>query len=384
MLTFVFAPDSFKGSLTSVEVCELLTRAAKKHFPKAATRSVPIADGGEGTVDALLLATNGQRQTARVTAPMGDFVDAAFGILGDGKTAVIEMAQASGLPLAIPHGLDPMRATSFGTGELIRHVLGKGYRKLLIGIGGSATNDGGMGMLSALGARFEDANGNRLLGSGGELHRVARVNLGEMLPALGEAEITVMCDVNNPLLGPTGATYIYGPQKGARGDMLLELERGMAHYAAQLTGQTGRDIAAFPGAGAAGGMGAALSGVLNAAMRPGVSCVLDAAGFDECLAGASLVVTGEGKMDGQSILFGKAPAGVAERCARKGVPVVAIVGGMEAGAEGFYRLAESSIMTTISRAMRVEDAIADARALFGSAADRMFRLLKIGASLRAE
>lgn len=382
-MKFVFAPDSFKGSLSAAQICALLTDAAARHFPRAVIRNLPVADGGEGTVEALVLATGGRTETVEVTGPMGNPVRAAYGILGDGETVVVEMAQASGLPLVTPGEANPLKATSLGTGEVIAHVLRAGYRKLIVGIGGSATNDGGMGMLTALGACFYDRTGAQLTGSGGELARAARLDMTGMLPELARAEFTVMSDVSNPLLGPNGATYVYGPQKGAGADTLPILEAGMARYAALLAGETGKDIAGFPGAGAAGGMGAALAGVLGATLKPGIAAVLDAVGFDDHLRDASLVITGEGRMDGQSIRFGKVPAGVAQRCAKKGVPVVAIVGGMEDGAEALYDLAESSIITTINGAMPIESAMRNAGSLFEGAADRMFRMLKIGMGLRA-
>lgn len=383
MQKFIFAPDSFKGSLTAIEICELLTEAAARHFPQTSVQSIPVADGGEGTVDALVLAAGGRKESVWVTGPMGEPVCASYGILPDGQTAVMEMAQASGLALVQAGQLSPLRATSLGFGETLCHVLDKGFRKATIGIGGSATNDGGMGMLTALGARFTDEEGNRLIGSGEELGKVAYLDMSAMHPALFSTEITVLCDVNNPLLGVNGATYVYGPQKGANAESLPILETGMAHYAVLVAGVTGKDIASFPGAGAAGGMGAALAGVLGARLKPGIAAVLDTVGFDDCLRDASLVITGEGRMDGQSIRFGKVPAGVAERCASKGVPVVAIVGGMADGAEALYDLAEASIMTTINAAMSIESAMRNARPLFESAADRMFRILKIGMGLRA-
>lgn len=384
MMKFIFAPDSFKGSLSAVEICALLTAAAEKHFPGVDAVSIPVADGGEGTVDALVTACGGTRETVCVTGPMGEAEEAAYGVLDDGQTAVLEMAQASGLAMVAAGDLDPMRATSQGIGEMLRHALDKGFRRVLIGIGGSATNDGGMGFLAALGARFFDGAGARLRGCGAELGRVARADLSALHPALPMATITVLCDVNNPLLGAHGATAIYGPQKGVNEKSFPVLEAGMARYAAVMRDALGRDIAGFPGAGAAGGMGAALAGVLGAKLLPGIAAVLDTVGFDEKLRGASLVITGEGRIDGQSIRFGKVPAGVAERCARQKVPVIAIVGGMSGGAEALYDIAQASIMTTINGAMPVETAMHEARPLFEGAADRMFRMLKIGMGLRPQ
>lgn len=384
MKKFICAPDSFKGSLRAIDICELLTAAANRHFPEVACKSIPVADGGEGTVDAMLVASGGERETVRVRGPFGAPVTAAYGILPDGATAVLEMAQASGIALVPGEKLNPLRATSYGTGEMLRHVLDRGIRRILLGIGGSATNDGGMGMLSALGARFWGGGGKRLIGSGAELEKVARVDWSDLHPALSEAQIQVICDVNNPLLGSQGATYVYGPQKGASTPVLRSLEKGMAHYAQIVSQATGRDIVAFPGAGAAGGMGAALAGVLGAAILPGITAVLDAVGFEDHIKDASLVITGEGRIDGQSIRFGKVPAGIASRCAKEGVPVIAIVGGMADGAEALYEIAESSIFTTINAAMPIEEAMRNARELFVGAADRMFRMLRIGMGLYAQ
>lgn len=381
-MKFIFAPDSFKGSLTAIEICSLLSEAALRHFPHAEIQSVPVADGGEGTVDALLLATQGKKAQLNVSGPLGGKVSADYGILGDEQTIVIEMAQASGLPLVPPEKRNPMQTSSLGTGQLIRHALERGYRKILIGIGGSATNDGGMGMLRGLGAVFLDARNQPLPGVGADLERVQTVDFSGLMPQLREAEITVICDVNNPLLGPTGATHIFGPQKGATEETVAALERGMENYAKVLEASLGKDISSFAGAGAAGGMGAALAGVLNATLQSGIDAILDAVDFDEKIKKAALVVTGEGRMDEQSVRFGKVPAGIATRCARAGVPLLVIVGGMEKGAEELFDIAQASIITTIGGVMNLETALSNANELFKSAADRAFRLLKIGFELK--
>lgn len=376
-MKFLFAPDSFKGSLTAVQITQMLDIAAKQHFPGCETVAIPVADGGEGTVDALVTAGNGEYQTATVTGPMGDPVRAHYGLLDHGRTAVIEMAQASGLPL-VQGDLSPLKASSRGTGELIALALEQGVQHILMGIGGSATNDGGMGMLCALGARFLDEKGAILYGRGEDMAKVAQVDLSQLHPALQCVSIQVICDVTNPLLGLNGATAIYGPQKGVTAPLQPILENAMAHYAAKVEQTLGRNISAFPGAGAAGGMGAALGGVLNAAICSGIDAILDAVNFDERLTGCDLVITGEGRLDGQSVRFGKAPAGVAKRCARKGIPVLAIVGGMGPGAEAYYQLGLTSILTTINSAMPIQYAIKNAAALYQDAAERAFRLLRMG------
>ena len=256
-MKMLFASDSFKGSLTAVEICDLLQEAAADIFPDAETVSLPIADGGEGTVDALLCAMGGKRMTTRVTGPLLMPVDAQWGLLGDGQTAVLEMAQASGLPYVPAAQRDPRKTTSYGTGELIAEAVRCGAKSLLIGIGGSATNDGGLGMLSALGAVFTDRQGKPVPPTGGALADVCHADFSGLMPELADCRITVLCDVTNPLLGATGATYTYGPQKGATPEICAELEAGMKHYVQVVENTIGRGIADFPGAGAAGGLGAA-------------------------------------------------------------------------------------------------------------------------------
>ena len=381
-MKFIFAPDSFKGSLTAMESCDILERVTRRHFPGCETVSVPVADGGEGTVDALLRAMGGQRIKTPVTGPMFEPEEAEWGLLPDGRTAVMEMAQASGLPYVPADKKDPRQATSLGTGEMIAAALGMGVRNILIGIGGSATNDGGLGMLTALGAKFTDESGKEVKPIGGEMKNVAAADFAGLLPELKETTITVICDVTNPLLGENGATFIYGPQKGAIPEIRDELEAGMAHFAEIVSAACGKDIANFPGAGAAGGLGAALGGVLGARLKSGIDAVLDAVDFDKKLEGVSLAVTGEGRIDGQSVRFGKVPVGVAKRCAAKGIPTLAIVGGIGDGAEGLFDLCESTIQTTVSGPMSLEKAMADAPALYEAAADRLFRAVRIGMGLK--
>lgn len=381
-MKLIFAPDSFKESLTALEICEILEQVTARHFPDAETICIPVADGGEGTVDALLRAMDGRRIRTQVTGPRFEPETAQWGLLSDGVTAVMEMAQASGLSYVPLPQRDPRRTTSLGTGEMIAEALRQGVRKILIGIGGSATNDGGIGMLQALGAVFTDAAGQPVPPVGGALASVAKADFSGLLPELRHTEITVICDVTNPLLGENGATWIYGPQKGATPEICEELEAGMAHFAQVAAAAAGRDIASFPGAGAAGGLGAALGGVLGAQLRSGIDAVLDAVDFSAKLEGVSLAVTGEGRIDGQSVCFGKVPVGVAKRCAQRGIPTVAIVGGIGEGAEGLFQLCESTIQTTVSGPMSLQAAMSNAPALYEQAADRLFRAIKIGMHLK--
>lgn len=381
-MKLIFAPDSFKGSLSAVKSCDILERVSARHFPGVQMVSIPVADGGEGTVDALLRAMGGKRMKTNVTGPMLEPETAEWGMLDDGVTAVLEMAQASGLPYVPEEKRDPRLATSLGTGEMIADAIRKGARRLLIGIGGSATNDGGMGMLQALGAVFTDREGKAVRPDGSAMKDVFRADFSGLMPELKRVQITVICDVTNPLLGKDGATFTYGPQKGATPAIRDELEAGMTHYARVVSDAVGRDIASFPGAGAAGGMGAALGGILGATLKSGIDAVLEAVDFDKKLEGASLAITGEGRIDRQSIRFGKVPVGVAKRCAAHGVPVAAIVGGMGEGADELFDLCESTIQATVSSPMSLEKAMRDAPMLYEDAADRLLRAIKIGMNMK--
>lgn len=375
-MKLVFAPDSFKGSLSAEQIVDILQAQAQRHFPGCQTECVPVADGGEGTVRALVRAGKGELHTMKVHGPLMETAEAEYGVLADG-TWVFEMAQASGLPMVPPEKRDPRNTTSYGVGELIARALSEGARHILIGIGGSATNDGGMGLLAALGARFAGADGAALPPVGGSLAAVESIDLSSLDPRALKADITVISDVSNPLTGPTGATYIYGPQKGATPQIADELEAGMVHYAQKFAALLGRSIADFPGAGAAGGLGAALKGVLGARLRSGIDAVLDAVGFDALLDGADLVVTGEGRIDRQTAEFGKVPAGVLNRATRRGVPVAILAGCVGAGAEAIYDLGPCVILPTVSGPTTLEQAMAGAADNVAATADRLFRMWKL-------
>ena len=372
-MRFLFASDSFKGSLSSVKIAELLERAAKEVFPDCSCSWVPMADGGEGTAEAVIMATGGEWVPVTVTGPLGDPVEAGYGLLPGGR-CIIEMASASGLVLVDPSLRDPRNTSTFGTGQLIAAALKAGCRDVTIAIGGSATNDGGMGCARALGVCFLDAQGKELEGKGGDLSKVVRIDVSGLLPEAREAIFTVMSDVDNPLLGPDGATFTFGPQKGAVPEIRDELEAGMANYAAVLRRDLGADTD-FPGAGAAGGLGAALKIFLNARMRSGSDAVLDLVGFDTLLEKADLVVTGEGCIDWQSA-HGKVVAGVGKRCRKAGKPCIAIVGGMGDKAEEMLSLVDS-IVPTVQGPCTLEFAMGHAEDLYESAALRTFRLLKV-------
>lgn len=378
-MKFLFASDSFKGSLSSVEIVGILTEEAKRIFPDCECSGVSVADGGEGTIEAVIDAMNGQIRRVLVHGPLMEETTADYGVF-DGSHAVIEMAKASGLPMVPAEKRNPLHTTTYGTGELIKAALDEGYRKIAIAIGGSATNDGGMGAMTALGVRFLDQAGNQLTGYGRDLGEVDSIDVSGLHPAVKETEFTVMCDVTNPLTGQNGATYTFGKQKGGTPEILEQLEKDMKSYAEKLFELTGIDVDQIKGTGAAGGLGAALNVFLNATMKSGIETVLDLIQFDTLLEGVDLVVTGEGRMDWQSA-FGKVPSGIGMRCKEKGIPAVAIVGGMGEGAEKIYEYGIESITTTIQGAMPIEEAMERSVELYRGAAQRTFRMLRAGMSL---
>ncbi len=380
-MRIIVAPDSFKGSISALGVAEAIERGIRAVFPEAEVVLVPIADGGEGTVEALVAATGGRIEHATVRGPLGEPVRAQWGVLGDGETAVIEMAAASGLPLVPKERRDPRITTTFGTGELMKAALDAGLSKLVVGIGGSATNDGGAGMARALGVRFLDAAGADLPEGGAALARLARIDLAGLDPRLAGAAILVACDVDNPLTGPRGASAVYGPQKGATAEMVRQLDAALRNYAAVAGAATGRVAAGVPGAGAAGGLGAGLLFFTPAQLRPGVEIVLEATRFSEIVKGADLVVTGEGHADFQSAM-GKAPAGVARAAKRHEVPVVCLAGGLGEGADELLERGVDALASMVPRPMPLEECMSRGAELLEAAAARMCRLLRVGMRLR--
>ncbi len=380
-LKFVFASDSFKGTLSSAETAELLGKAAEEIFPGCCFCGVPVADGGEGTVEAVTAAAGGTIRRLTVCGPLMEKTESFYGELPGGR-AIIEMAAASGLPMVPEEKRNPLNTTTYGTGELIADAMERGYRDITVAIGGSATNDGGMGALRALGAVFLDRNGKKLTGCGRELEQVETICLDRLNPLVQDTRFTVMCDVTNPLTGPDGATYTFGKQKGGTPEILDRLEAGMIHYAGCLEAASGKKVREIPGAGAAGGLGAALMAVLHGVLQPGIETVLDLIDFDRLISGADLVVTGEGRMDWQSA-FGKVPGGVAARAERKGIPVIALVGGMGPGCEKLYSMGIQSIMVTPDGPMELKEALERAGELYYGAALRMFRMVRAGWQMAA-
>lgn len=378
-MKLLFASDSFKGTLSSEKTICLLTEAAKEVFGECECMGLPVADGGEGTTDALIHVMKGEKIHLTVHGPLMEPVRACYGRL-DEKRAVIEMAAASGLPMVPEELRDPRNTTTYGTGELLKDAMKRGFTDISIAIGGSATNDGGMGCMRALGARFLDRDGNELEGRGSDLIRVAHIDCSGLSPGIRDTKFTVMCDVNNLLCGNDGATYTFGKQKGGTPGVLDELERGMINYRDVIIREFHVNPDEIPGAGAAGGLGTALMVFLGGTLKSGIETVLDLIKFDDRLSGVSLVVTGEGRADWQSC-FGKVMQGIGSRCRRHGIPAVALVGGMGDGAEQIYGCGISSMMTTVNAVMELEEALRRAEELYYSGAVRMFRILKVGMGL---
>ncbi|MDE9550168.1 glycerate kinase [Xenorhabdus bovienii] len=357
-MKIVIAPDSFKESLSALQVAEAIEQGFREIFPQAAYIKLPMADGGEGTVESLVAATGGQRISCSVTDPLGQPVDAFFGLLRDGKTAVIEMAAASGLHLVPMEQRNPLITTSYGTGELILAALEHGAQKLILGIGGSATNDGGAGMMQALGAQLWDGDCRILPLGGAALTRLESIGLSGLDPRLSQLEITVACDVNNPLCGELGASAIFGPQKGATPEMVKALDSALHHYGMKIESLTDKKVIDVAGAGAAGGMGASLLGCLGAKLQSGIEIVINTLKLEEAIQGADLVITGEGRMDSQTIQ-GKTPIGVARVAKKFGIPTIALVGGMSRDYHVVHQHGLDAVFSIVPGACSLSDALAN-------------------------
>ena len=375
-MKLLFASDSFKGSLTSEKTVELLSRAAREVFGECECSGVPVADGGEGTVEAVIAAEHGEYINVKVHGPLMEETESFYGTF-DGNKAVIEMAAASGLPMVPEELRNPLNTTTFGTGELILDALKRGFRDISIAIGGSATNDGGMGCARALGVKFLDQDGNELEGFGRDLARVAAIDISGLDERVKDSKITVMCDVTNPLCGKNGATWTFGKQKGATLEIQEELEKGMCSYRDVIRETFGIDCDGIPGTGAAGGLGAALMVFLGGEMKSGIETVLDLIRFDERLEGVDLVVTGEGRTDWQSC-FGKVMQGVGMRAKAKGIPVLGLSGSLGKNAMDICSCGISSLMTTVNAPMPLSEALERAEELYYEGALRMFRFVRTG------
>ena len=378
-MKIVIAPDSFKESLTALEVAEAIEAGLKKVLPDAEYVKVPMADGGEGTVQSLVDATEGRLISAEVRAPLGNKVTAEFGLSGDGRTAIIEMAAASGLHLVPSEKRNPLHTTSYGTGELILAALDEGVAKIIVGIGGSATNDGGAGMLQALGALLLDANKQPIGAGGGSLKDLAKIELGGLDKRLAGVEIVVACDVDNPLCGEKGASAVFGPQKGATPEMVQALDSGLQHFAAIAARDLGLDIQSPAGAGAAGGMGGGVLLLPDARLQAGVKIVMEAVGLAEKVQDADLVITGEGRMDAQSV-HGKTPIGVAHTAKAFGKPVIAIVGCLREDYEVVYAQGIDAVFPIIRQLGSLEEILQHGRDNLVSAAQNVARIYQMGIS----
>lgn len=375
-MKLLFASDSFKGTLSSDQTIELLTKAAHDVFGECETGGVPVADGGEGTTEAVVKARNGKMVYVPVHGPLMEPEHGFYGKLSETE-AVLEMAAASGLPMVPMEKRNPLNTTTYGTGELLKAAIDSGFTEIAIAIGGSATNDGGMGFASALGIRFLDKDGNVLEGKGSELSKIRHIDMTGLDPAVKKAHFTVMCDVTNPLCGPDGATYTFGKQKGGTPEILDELEKGMQNYRDVIIREFGINPDEIKGAGAAGGLGAALKVFLGAEMKSGIETVLDLIDFDERIKGVDLVVTGEGRTDWQSC-FGKVMQGVGDRSKKQEVPVIALCGGLGKDYEKIFDHGIDSIMTTVDGPMSLQEALDKAEELYYKGAVRMFRFIKSG------
>ncbi|EGT3574051.1 glycerate 2-kinase [Citrobacter amalonaticus] len=364
-MKIVIAPDSYKESLSATEVAQAIEKGFREIFPDAQYVSVPVADGGEGTVEAMIAATHGSAHSALVTGPLGEKVNASWGMSGDGKTAFIEMAAASGLALVPPEKRNPLITTSRGTGELILQALDSGASNIIIGIGGSATNDGGAGMVQALGAKLCDANGTEIGYGGGSLNTLNTIDVSGLDPRIKQCAIRVACDVTNTLVGEQGASRIFGPQKGATEPLILELDRNLAHYADMIKKSLGMDVRNVPGAGAAGGMGAALMAFLGAELKSGIEIVTQALNLEEHIHDCTLVLTGEGRIDSQSI-HGKVPVGVASVAKKYHKPVIGIAGSLTRDVGVVHQYGIDAVFSVLTSIGTLEEA-------FRGAFDNIYR-----------
>lgn len=376
MEKILLVPDSFKGTLSSRQVCQVMAGQLRRFFPQAQVKSIPVADGGEGSVEAFLAAAGGERRTRTVTGPFGEPVEAFYGILGDGRTAVIEMAACAGLPLAEGR-LNPERATTYGVGELLLAAKEAGCTKAILGLGGSCTNDGGVGAAAALGAKFTRADGTAFIPTGGTLGEIAALDVSPVAQALQGMELTAMCDIDNPLYGEAGAAVVFAPQKGADAAMVARLDAGLRHLGQVSARCLGRDFSHLPGAGAAGGLGFGMAAFCGAQLRMGIDAVLDAVGFDSLLPGTDVVFTGEGKIDSQSAR-GKVVSGVAARCRKAGVPVVAVVGQIGQGFEEMYQQGLTAVFSINRAAQPFAESRFHARENLALTMENIARLLAAG------
>ncbi len=376
-MKIVIAPQGFKAGISGLDAARAIARGVSAALPNAETVLAPVADGGDGTLNALVDATEGQVFTSTVTGPLGQPLEARWGVTGDGSTAVIEMALASGLALVPQRRRNPRITTTAGTGEILREALDRGYTRIIVGLGGSATNDGGAGLATALGARFLDSAANPLPPGGSALATLDRIGVDGLHSGLGNATIIAATDVTNPLCGPDGASAVFGPQKGANPDMVQELDAALANYARVVARDLGRDVSEQPGAGAAGGLGAGLMAFTGATLQSGIDMVCEVLGFDALLEGADLVITGEGRAD-HSTIFNKAPVGVARHAQALGIPTVLLAGGLGPGYEELYDHGLAAVVCIADRPMTFDVSLSRTAELLEATAERTLRLILTG------
>ena len=376
----VIAPQTFKGGLMGMEAARAIQQGIHAVYPQAETVEIPVADGGDGTLDTLVRSTGGEFFTSRVTGPLGEPISALWGVMGDGHTAVIEVARASGITLVPLQRRNARITTSYGTGELIGEALDRGYRRLIVGLGGSATNDGGVGMAQALGVHFLDSNGKELPFGGAGLSKLSRIDMSDLRLGVMEAKITAATDVTNPLCGPKGASAVYGPQKGASPQVVEELDKALDHLSRVINRNLGVDVRDQPRAGAAGGLGAGLMAFVNAEVESGIELVCHALGLEKHLEGADLVITAEGRVD-SSTVYDKAPAGVARLAKAKGIPVIAMAGTLGPGYQEVYQYGIDAVVPILSRPMNFQDSISHTSGLLRGAVERTMRLLSVGRAI---
>ena len=377
----ILMPDSFKGTMSSSEICAIMRGRILEYYPDCDVVSIPVADGGEGTVDCFLEAMNGERVSVRVKGPFMEDIDSFYGVVTTScKTAVIEMAAAASLPMVLGRE-DPRVTTTYGVGQLIRHAVENGCKKLIVGLGGSCTNDMGAGAAAGAGAKFFDKDGKEFVPTGATLDKIADVDLTELKSLLDGIEVVAMCDIDNPLYGPTGAAYVFAPQKGADADTVKLLDANLAAAADTVKSKLGTDVANIPGAGAAGGMGAGMVAFFGARLMPGIETVLDTVNFDTIAADADFIFTGEGKIDSQS-LRGKVVIGIAGRAKKLNTPVIAVVGDIGDNMEPAYEMGVSAIFSTNRVAVDFSKAKLRAKSDMSLTMDTVLRALKLGSAMK--
>ena len=376
----VIAPQSFKGSISALNAARAMEEGVRRVVSDVETVLVPVADGGDGTLETLVEATGGDIRSATVTGPIGKAVTAEWGALGDGETAMIEMARTSGLAILTLDERDPLRATTYGLGEVIREALDAGFRSFIVGIGGSATNDAGAGMAQALSVRLLDEAGNDLPPGGAALADLRRIDTSGLDERAVEASFSVACDVSNPLTGPEGASAVYGPQKGATPELVPQLDAALKNFAEVVERDIGTSIDSVPGAGAAGGLGGGMMAFLGGSLRAGVDIVLDQVGLDEKLEGADLVITGEGQLDFQTV-YNKAPIGVAWRAKERGIPVIAISGSLGKGFEDVHAEGIDAVSSIVCAPMTLDEASTRGGELIADAVAEAIRFMKVGSKV---